>query len=389
MSIHIDGPVTYLILKNKNGKIIELFGDYHEEVSKQTSCSDANSISFQQYMDKRFKSADKRLDFFVEIDPMHLQKHTSLARSRYTDLVDQFLNNKFNIDLKSGLISKSAEYPNVNLHIVDIRTMVFNDAFERSYILLELAGTIWQNHTVKGDVLKNLTDLLTTIDDIYKELYKLFYQDLSKFKSVSQQQSDIVHFIVSELNGTVKEHFDNHFSTSKKVMETIEELEKLHEIDGHKMTYSPKTAVGYGIPAKTFRTTITDLVNQIESIFLISLTGLASKIMDIYMVKEMMNPKINHAMSYTGLDHTVSSVFYLIKYFGFEIINYHHLSKPEEVINQMVQNQDIVPVDVCPNSQFPAIKDCIENLAKRSDNYITILPYFYPGQLLQCVKISN
>ena len=65
--IHINGPVNFFRLKNKE-KEIYIFFDYHINIATQTECDNYNSINIDKYLLKFFINNKENIDFFLEIE---------------------------------------------------------------------------------------------------------------------------------------------------------------------------------------------------------------------------------------------------------------------------------------------------------------------------------
>ena len=109
--IHINGPVNFFRLKNKE-KEIYIFFDYHINIATQTECDNYNSINIDKYLLKFFINNKENIDFFLEIE----QKPKSMDN----DNRNRIYLNKIRI-MFAKYYEKNKDYQYLKLHYIDIR----------------------------------------------------------------------------------------------------------------------------------------------------------------------------------------------------------------------------------------------------------------------------
>ena len=116
------GPVNYVQLFgniNNIQKKITIFMDKHLDINNQTRCDSFDSTDISQYLYDLIKTADKPLDFFMEIDDYKIQQPITDKRDIYIKDVIEMFKTEFITEKDKVKYSKSNS--NVRLHYLDIR----------------------------------------------------------------------------------------------------------------------------------------------------------------------------------------------------------------------------------------------------------------------------
>ena len=93
----------------------------------------------------------------------------------------------------------------------------------------------------------------------------------------------------------------------------------------------------YEYPYLKFR----KITNELDTIMYkfnhVWFVDITSKIMDIYMIRLILNNDMNNIITYNGIEHTMYLIYILVKYSNFKVTNspasgaYHNQSVPPQV----------------------------------------------------------
>jgi hypothetical protein len=395
----VNGPVNVVRLEgtiNNIKKVIYLFMDIHSYPKNQTECNSIRSIDIKEYLIKQFDSIsnnDKTYDFLFEIKPTNMHKKDN-RRGRYIDQIVKLFKMEYDIN-KDITISESNSFPNVRLHIVDIRDYLKYNQSKMVYSLLDFLNIIWTKFSISDTELYQIKSSIKLITDRTKLLYNNLYNnkrnhnkkmkriipknlsDLSKYteQDYNKRVIDIFHKLQSKyknkkvqssinifLNKNVKVSFNYLFESSKKLIDKIDQVIKSMKRQGNNIYHDKQFGVYYGYPPFKVREMILDIYNMFE-VYYIRWMNLNSDIMDSYFLRRFLDKDyITNAIAYTGIYHSINYIHVLVKYFNFDITNYSYMK-------------------IDPKKAKSIIKD--------SNTSIEIQDIFYPKEIIQCSDLTN
>lgn len=326
----INGPLNVIRLINyHNNKIIYLFFDQHIYKSK---CDEKYALDIKQYLLKELKKAKNKhpniiYDLFIEslitriIDPVtkkgenYLREVTTIFWSKL-DLIDK---NKISII-----------EDNIRLHYIDIREYYLGKIFdylesidtyikngELNYLIsdtkkvisyIQIINNVKKNVDMfENEKNKSISEYIkTTIQNKYmpsnqerleiytKMIYKMFY-------SYSNEENKII--ISRELNKI--------FNEIKYLLDSIVDfLKHLDYININNKNFKDDN--------KLYK-----LSNKINSLYI----NIISSIMDLYIIRRIVDKEyVTNSILYVGALHGSSIIYYLVKYFDYEITHFYKSS---------------------------------------------------------------
>ena len=321
MSKFINGPANYAYLKgfiNGVEKDIYLFMDYHYSLDEQTRCESFDSIDISQYLYKLIKQAKISLDFFIEIRIEHIKQPSSTKIDIYIKDVIQMFKSEFIVEKinDKDIVKYSKSNPNVRLHYLDIR-----DHFDIFYILDIIKYDISENFNLlikngyNKEYIDKILNNLKTIKHILNVLRKNKNEVIFK-KQYSYNKDTQLYYINKIINkyddNILKEKMFEFINTHYSHI-MISLLEYIEEIYPYINSYDHK----YNEKIKGKLNDIRDLSVDLYSLFV-----------DVYLLRRILDKKyINNCIVYTGAQHSINYMFFLIKYCDFKLI---HIQNSEE-----------------------------------------------------------
>lgn len=380
---YINGPVNYAKLKGKiNGinKIIYIFFDKHYNVDEQTKCESFDSIDISYYLYRKIKKTTEPLDFFMEIRNSEFKNRPSIYKDNYISEVSKLFKTEFIIENNKVLTARSNS--NVRLHYLDIR-----DFFDIFYVLkilekikektkLFIKGQIVDRTIIKSDINKieehidkvlKLKEKIKSngVIDTNKKISEYYLNKIiNKYNNI-QLRNSLVFFMDQEFIIYYKRFYDVIAKIKNKLIELImdksieisNELEKLYNI-------------------------LNDVIVDIYSLFT-----------DIYLLRRILEKDyIKNIMTYSGRQHSINYIYFLVKYCDFEIVKAeYYYEKSMADLNKKIKNANIMS-DVYNLFIVPGEKtiQCIKN----DDMNFEYINYFdddreYFCKTLQDQKLNN
>ena len=368
--IHINGPVNFFRLKNKE-KEIYIFFDYHINIATQTECDNYNSINIDKYLLKFFINNKENIDFFLEIE----QKPKSMDN----DNRNRIYLNKIRI-MFAKYYEKNKDYQYLKLHYIDIRqnTLLWFTYEMKDYLhcqgLYNLDFIIDDLKTYNNNLEKIMTyidkyknnknaepDKNDDLDIIFLKImtryhdnknYKNIKNFLEKYviKKIIYVMSIITKYIksYSEIYNKYKKYFLHNYIFIKTIKDVENKEGDFSTIDYYPEDYYKK----YNVIVKEM-----DIIRNI-------LTNITSFIMESYFLRRITDKEyIKKSIVYTGAFHSANYLWFLVKYYDFEITEYGFINDVKDV------------------KEF-------EKIIKNMDNVYDIHKYITPEVLKQCSKIK-
>lgn len=340
--MNINGPINYCCLKGKiNGveKKITLFMDKHYNLNEQTRCDTFNSIDISQYMYKEIKNTDEELDFFLEITTDEIKNKKTNKRDIYIKELFELCKSEFVIKKinDKDIVRYSKSNPNVRLHFLDIRDYMDIDKIR---------------NIIKEKIKKNLNILLNSTDNNNKKIIsgKILYYFENILKMVNK--------LTNEKNEFVKQHIKCKYENKQKyyINKSINKCNnlKLKEnlIDFLENNYE-NVMYNLTIVMKNVKKVLEDIdnlnIDKIKKIYGYiefieeAIIDLYSFFVDCYLLRRILDKDyIKKSVIYTGVQHSIHYIYFLHKYYDFEITKIYHLEKNKNEMLEHIKNTNYV-----------------------------------------------
>ncbi|AYV78708.1 MAG: hypothetical protein Edafosvirus26_10 [Edafosvirus sp.] len=413
---HINGPINVVRLEGTVfdiKKVLYVFMDYHSPVCAQSQCDDPLSDDIKKYMTENFmniekQKKDKMYDLFYEVFPTHTSRKLSKIKGRYIDEIFRLFGDQFNYDEKNDKVLPSKIFSHVRFHYIDIRDYFYHFIWPILTDLVSFSRTLYSNMNIYPNDIKYIDEKLRIVEGEIVHTYDILFSD-GKYKpkkvkenkekkggakatapiteqSYEEQLKNFTNKILNRynheevkkvindfLNDYVKYKFDVALDTIIKLRDKLPNYFADMNMPNDKLAIRKDDTnsahkYGWGPDFKTMRNIIGDLYDMISILDNeVSLAFLT--IMDIYFLRRFLDKDyITNGITYTGILHSMTYVYILIKYFGFEITNFSYSS--EKNIKQLNKKVKNIPVD---------------NFKKDYD----INDLFYPEILVQCSNLSD
>ena len=241
---------------------------------------------------------------------------------------------------------------------------------------------------ISSEIINDIRETMKSIHGLVSFTYKSMYemnevssQELQKkFDEVTDENIKaviamrlIAHKLTSSYNddeikekmqryiqGEFKDNFTKFFAIHDELIEILDELEKEH--DESIQWVDDDGGVAYSKPylqMKKELCKLDELLYKFNSTWFVDIT---SKIMDIYLIRKFMNSDIDSVIMFTGVEHSMFVLYFLVKYFDFNIDSV-------SLINDIT-------------------KDELESKIKNSNDK-SFHKYLFPKKLMQCAKYGG
>jgi hypothetical protein len=367
---YINGPMNTIRLEghfNGISKTLWIFGDIHLELDKQLSCENIRSQNIIEYLVENFDkiSADtssKPVDFFLETYSSSLIGNSFPYHSKYIWEVQKLV--KKSINTKNGKVIPSIEFPKVRFHYVDVREYMQFDNLRISGDALQLIRNITfsrpysQEIVMLGDAVKMLAINTKTIGEllfdnsnkstVHKSVIPKTVEELVTYSDTDIME--IIKYLINKILNDYKHPELKKFAKQvvdedirelydifmKKVSEFLKHLEKYSKFLGttNNELIVPKHGKNreeylFGIQWSDFDTTIFDLNIETEK-KLTDIVDLQTTflvfVVDLFFLRRFLDKTyVTNAAVYTGISHSANYIYYLVKYFGFNITHTSYL----------------------------------------------------------------
>ena len=368
--VYINGPVNFFRLKNKD-KEVYIFFDYHINIATQTECDNFDSINIDKYLLNFFLNNKENVDFFLEIEQKPKREDNNNINHIYLNKIRLMFEKYY---------EKNKDYKYLKLHYIDIRQNTL----------------LWFTYNIKDYLycseLNNLEIIISNLKMYNNNLEKIM-KYINKYKNNKNEEPDssdnldiiflkiLTRYHDSKNYENIINFFDKYII--KKIIYTMEIISKyikeynkiykkykkyfLHDYIFLKIIKNEENNEGdysalkfypqdyyekYNIIVKEM-----DMLNNI-------LINITSFIMDSYFLRRITDKEyIKKSIVYTGAFHSANYLWFLVKYYDFEIIEYGFIN------------------DIKDTKEF-------EKIIKNMENIYDIHKYVTPVVLKQCSKIK-
>lgn len=402
----IDGPVNTAFLDGTiNGvtKSITMFMDIHVSPDEQTNCETFDSITITQFFKNVFRKSNngKPIDILYEGYPLEFELKQNIG-ARYIDEVCNMFRTTIT-SLNNDGIGIPFNYKNIRIHMIDIRLNI--DYYLQDNISeLDNLGEQFVSNMMDIKFIEHVNNTVDNSISSILELKNLFVQELKNKSSVKyfKENKKITHpenlkpqelknlisnLIIKIVNGYTNS--DNkkkiNMLINKYLIPSIDELlniftnfkqeigELLHKFNeeskNNDSKYRIKTGKNlnityYGTTFKKYRIKKASVIYQKINDIYNSWEHILTLIMDMYLLRRIIdNDKITNIITYTGIAHSSNYIYFLVKYFSFNISDISY-------------------------SKYNSVSKLTE-LVKKANNYYEIRDLIFPELLQQCSIIKN
>ena len=334
------GPTNYAHLSGTiNGitKNIYLFMDTHSQLNEQTRCESFDSIDITYYLYQIIKKAKTPLDFFMEI--RHTQLNTPITNKRdiYLKEVINLFKSEFVIEKQNdkNIVRYSKSNSNVRLHYLDIR-----DHFDMFYII----------HMIQYDIFDNINLLIKNIANKKEYIDKILYY----IKTIEE----LLMKLVRNKNEVLFNKQDNYDKNNKneeqkyyfnKIINKYDNIilkEKITLFIEKHFNHIINKIIGYIIEVKPYieyydennKLKIKENLQNIHD----STVDIYRLFVDAYLLRRVLDKNyVNDCIVYSGSQHSVNYMYFLIKYFDFKLLKiYNTIEKDIDKLITLIKNAD-------------------------------------------------
>jgi hypothetical protein len=309
----LSGPVNILRLENKQGHVIYLFGDIHNDISSQYECPiSSDSIRIDQLFKNIFtKNKSKKIGFYLETTKNFISIYDNYydktSTKPYIHLLRSLISDNLIFDIKTKKVIPSKNFPNVMFHYFDIRL----DDHTFDYFM----GTPDLNI---NNIIYNLEDLKLNYDKFInsiKTINPYFKKVLTKAYNKSNIKS-IIHSLYKDII-SVNTSMDKIKKKAKKFIKEFNEKKFSYK------DYSLRKIVSKTIDLYTVKKL------YFENMILM--------INDLYLLRRILDKNYNTDIDYiyAGSTHTINIAMFLLKYTDYKIT---HSSCNIDYLKKNVQN---------------------------------------------------
>jgi len=342
-AIFVNGPVNAIRMEGivyNIKKVIYIFMDVHVNIQYETQCTNIDSFTFIQYFLKMLnalKEENKTLDLFLEITETFILGKNIMFREIYLSEIRKYFKKKF-------LDKEDNTMPIIRYHYIDIRDFLkskindlikileedINKFFTKNFQISDHQN-IYTNLELFDNNLINIYDIMfgTSIKRSKREIYEDDEYNFEKIKKfINKIMKKYIHEDLSEkfneLIKIIKNNFEMMMDIIKNMIKLLDEsqtfLYKSHN-SLKKIDYEIMQKYNYNIdPIKklSFACEIKKLFIKLKILSNVTF----SLITDIFFLRRFLDKDyITNGIVYTGIGHSITYIYFLIKNFDFKITN--------------------------------------------------------------------
>ena len=348
---YINGPINFAHLRGSiNGidKNIYFFMDTHNDLDNQTRCESFNSIDISQYLYQKIIETKKPLDFFMEIRSTNINTLITNKRDIYIKEVISLFKTEY-IEEKEEedgeVIRHSKSNSNVKLHYLDVRDHlelfdVLNIIDDDMKINVELLINNFNNNEKKDTYVQNILNNIESIKikiKIIKHNKKIVLQNkLNNYNKTTESQKYYLNKVINkyednDLKKNINEFINNYYYA---VIYSL--YGELGNLEGHMGKFEKHMEKIDTDDEKM----LYDLIDSIRN----KITDLYSLFTDAFLLRRILDKKyVKKAIVYSGRQHSLNCIFFLVKYYNFKIIKIHDSSEKDvNKLTEQISNADNV-----------------------------------------------
>lgn len=398
----ITGPINVVRLEGQidsTKKVIYLFLDWHEDVNKQTECTNVYSRDVQKYLAQSFyelNGADKIYDFFMEIRPTDIMMNDiNENREKYILQVMKLFSNVFNFNPIKNKVEMSNIFENVRLHYLDVRDYLDYHIVDPMESATLHSLEFMRNDNIDVNKLFHVIRILEDTNNNLDKTIDIFRMKKTKTRSrnktkrndplirdyegmnenIIRQITNKMRFqykhnnIKIKLNNIFDEVINNLESASEQLKnlitlcidyreKIIQTQNKLQEDEQLPNNFT------FGLNHRVIRRMIVDICNGCQDLYVIFVKLLAY-VTDIYFMRRFLDKDyITNAVVFSGANHSINYIDILVSSFDFKITH---------VANLKTNN----------------IKELNQEIRRRLKRKIATADLFYPDMIIQCSDVTD
>lgn len=354
----INGPTNFAHLQgiiNGIEKNIYLFMDVHYSIDQQTRCKSFDSIDISNYLYNIIKNVTVPTDFFMEIRSSELDIKPTNKRDIYIKEVTSLFKSEFVEEKKIGkeIIRYSKTHTNVRLHYLDIR-----DHFDFFTLLKIIKDDInvdlkllSENTNNQYIYIEKILNKLTTIEKFLQELTENKNNIVNDFSKIYHKNIDKQKYYLNKVINIYNDVF-----LQKNILSFINDNYNHILLDLNLALITLKYYIkNWGMVGVS---EVNKLINNIRE----AIIDIYSLFTDSYLLRRVLDKNyVNKSIIYTGVQHSVNYIYFLVKYYNFTILNIHNIKIDiSELLNKIyIANNvySIYPFFYINNKKY---KQCIK-----------------------------
>jgi hypothetical protein len=350
MTQFINGPINYAYLEGKiNGieKKIYLFMDEHNKLEEQTRCESFDSIDISQYLYKKIKNTNDELDFFLEIEIYKINKKSTNKKDIY--IKDIYIKDTMELFKSEFIIEKindkdkvrySKSNPKVRLHYLDIRDFFGIDEIRYKILpqiqnkIILLSDELCDNEKIKISqrISEYLQKIRFLIDKLIKDKDEIIYRTNTNI-DIENKSNDMQRYYINKIiNGCENNDLKNNLIMflENNFNKILNDLNKAFDDVKYRLD------------------NIIDIIELKQIKVFVDFIGetsldLYSLFIDCFLLRRILDKDyIRKTITYTGSQHSINYIYFLVKYYNFKIIKIHHLEYPISELLDKISNTDYV-----------------------------------------------
>ena len=340
MTGYINGPINFAHLRGSIDGIdknIYFFMDSHYDLDNQTRCESFNSIDISQYLYQKIIEAKKPLDFFMEIRSTNIDTIITNKRDIYIKEVISLFKSEYIVEKEEDnkIIRYSKSNPIVKLHYLDVRdhlklfdvlNIIEDDIKNNIELFINNFNNIEKKDTYRQNILNN-------IELIKKKIIKIKNKIIKNESNTYDKNTKSQKYY---LNKIINKYEDQHLKTN--IIDFINNyydavIYSLYKEFGKLDGYMRKND---NIDEKMLYALIDSIRDKI--------TDLYSLFTDAFLLRRILDKKyVKKAIVYSGRQHSLNCIFFLVKYYNFKIIKiYDSTEKDVNKLTEQISKADIV-----------------------------------------------
>jgi hypothetical protein len=352
---YVSGPTNVVRLENKKlNKILFVFMDVHNKIYAQYECQDIRKEHIDEYFVKEFdriKNDGKKYDFFLEEHPNYIMTKPSMKTNIYIGQLRKMFNNIFEYKFEQNKVLQSKEFKNIRFHYLDFRYYI-PSAY--GVIYKDIPDIIWNipRFSLAYNTVITINNLLKhAMLDVYM-IKNLFEKEIKRVNAKPTIKNPNERYTTSDFNNIMNNIIYKiknvyHSNGNKIIMNDIINNNMLpiieHVIDKYdkyikyseqyakKLNYDDEDKIGnqyfkylkYDVEYNDDNEYIKNVIyinNKISEIY--------SNLVDLFFLRRFVDKDyINNAVVYTGQYHSINYIYYLTKFFNYEMTHANYIQK--------------------------------------------------------------
>jgi hypothetical protein len=329
----INGPINYAYLEgNINGieKKIYLFMDIHKSLNEETRCKSFDIVDISYYLYKKIKDAKKRLDIFMEINPTDLKIPITNKKDIYINKVTNLFKSEFVVkkvnEIENVRCSKTNK--NVRLHYLDIRDHL--ELFDVLDIIKNIRRKIklleefdinkdkveYKKEELKKKILTNLEEINGKIKILTNNKNNLIINTNIEYDKTTDKQKYYLNKVLNKYQDEnlrnniilfLDDYYANILFNLKNIIKNIKNC------------------------LVNFNTNEISQINNYLDFIKEAIIDLYSIFTDVFLLRRILDKNyINNCVIYSCCQHSFNYIFFLVKYYNFNIIKIYNSEKKSD-----------------------------------------------------------